>query len=270
MSWAPPPRTRRQLVAALLVLLVPAAGGVVTVVVGYALTRSEQRYAAQAMDRYTADVSAAVTTEVARYGDTLTDMARAVAAESALTRTDFEEITEGIDADRLPGVSGIAFVAEVPTARTAATQRLWRARGATGLTLTPEGVKAHDPGLVEPDPALVRERAISVGQRVWRLTVHPTASLANRADERIRTIALDACLAVTVALAGDARPLGRVVRGDLHRPGRLRTGQRPARAQRRGRPAARGGRAAQRVPARRRHDRPVRRRRVHRSDRAAG
>jgi diguanylate cyclase (GGDEF)-like protein len=321
VTWFPAPRARRHLTTVLLVTVVLVAGGVVTAVVGYALGRSQERYATQAMDRYTADVSAAVTAEVDRYGATVTDMSRAVAAQTGLSRDDFLDITGGVNANRLPGVSGLAFVVEVTRAARAERQRYWRQQGATGLTFAPRGkhfthhyvvfsravdgvpptagvdvdtapeldealdaarysgmltatrayklikdralpaerreasfslvapvrdrsgdllgwlvmgvhgadfldrtlsdhaqgvvrVEVNDqsgnadvmmasalPGKLDGDATLVRESAISVAQRVWRLNVYPTESLLGGTDHVLRRVALGSCLGITVMLA---------------------------------------------------------------------
>ncbi|WP_212997231.1 sensor domain-containing diguanylate cyclase [Winogradskya consettensis] len=314
-------RWSRRGTAVLLAAVVLLAGGVVSAVVGYALARSEQRYASQSMDRYTSDVSAAVTAEVNRYGATLADMSRAVAAQSDLSRDDFRDITDGLDADRLPGASGLSFVVEVAREDLTAVQNYWRAHGAIGLTLRAAGpgtshefviysrsvdgvpvnpgqdvdtvpvlaealataryggalaatstyvllkdraqaatrheasfslvsrvqtrtgrfrgwlvmgvhgadfldrtisdhsqgvvrVAVNDPsgtdtmviastgaGAEDPDPALVRERAISVGQRVWRLTLYPTEHLLSGTDHTLRTVAIGSCLGISLVLA---------------------------------------------------------------------
>ncbi|WP_305783142.1 sensor domain-containing diguanylate cyclase [Symbioplanes lichenis] len=322
MRWTAGPRTGRSWVVVLLVAAVLVAGGVVTGVVGYALERAEERYAAQSMNRYASDVGSGVSAEVERYGGTLTDLSRALAAQGDLSRDDFTDITGGLEADRFPGVSGFAFVVPASADEFAPIQRYWRAEGATGLTLRPVGARedhafvvysqsvdgspaatpgadtstvpelvetmtvarstgllattrsyvllkdrslpaarqqasfslvapvrtrtgvfrgwlvmgvhgkdfldrtlseraegmvrvildeasvsgavviaSADVGTLDPDRSLVRERAISVGQRVWRLTLLPTSRLRHNSDHELTAVAIGACIGVTLILA---------------------------------------------------------------------
>ncbi len=97
----------------------------------------ENQYADQVMDRYADEITEAVTDRVARYGDTLTDLAYAIGAQSDLSPDDFTRITAGLDATRLPGVSAPGFVVPASTARTATVQHYWRTRGVAGLSLQP-------------------------------------------------------------------------------------------------------------------------------------
>jgi diguanylate cyclase len=98
---------------------------------------SEQRYAAQLMDRYTSDLGRAITNEIQRYGDMLTDMSIALGAQSELTAGDFEWMTDKVSNRRLPGATSLAFVVSTPRSGVGALQSYWRGQGATGLTLRP-------------------------------------------------------------------------------------------------------------------------------------
>ncbi|MBN2448161.1 MAG: CHASE domain-containing protein, partial [Phycisphaerae bacterium] len=125
--------------AVLLVAVVLAAGVAASVTLAGAALRAEQRYAGQLMDRYAADVSAALTDEVDRYGQTLSDIAAAVAAQPHLTATSFARMTQGLNTERLPGAGGIGFVVPTTTRDIGAAQAIWRARGAQQLRLTAYG-----------------------------------------------------------------------------------------------------------------------------------
>lgn len=298
------------------------AGTVVTILIGFALDRAADRYLAQSMNRYAGDVADGVSTQMAQYGATLTDVARGVAAQSDLHRDDWEAISAGLDSERLPGVSAYSFVIPARSDQYAALQRRWRGLGATGLTFNPVGTggdhlfivyaKAADggapappgtdvgqvpelveamslarsseelaatgtyillkdralptaqqkpsfslvapvvtrtgvfqgwmvlgvhgtdfldrtlsnrsqgmvqvvldesrsgrsvtiasalAGTVDRDPSLVRERTISVGQRVWHLSVLPTNRLRGTADTALRAVAMGSCIGGTLVVA---------------------------------------------------------------------
>jgi diguanylate cyclase (GGDEF)-like protein len=122
------------LVAAVLVTgLAVAAVGAATV------GQVERRHAARLMDRYADDLGVAVTDQVERYRDTVTDLAVSVGAQSDLSAADFAAITSGLTRARLPGVSGLVFAVPATDAEVPAVQTFWRGQGATGLTLSPAG-----------------------------------------------------------------------------------------------------------------------------------
>ncbi|MFG1928673.1 diguanylate cyclase domain-containing protein [Cryptosporangium sp. NPDC048952] len=114
-----------------------ATGGLLTAVAFQAVERSEDHYAGRLMDRHAADAADAVSDRVGAYSDTLYDLAAAVGAQPRLNKSDFDRITKGLDATRLPGAAGITFVVPATTAEVAGVQQQWRARGATDLTLRP-------------------------------------------------------------------------------------------------------------------------------------
>ncbi|WP_170324091.1 sensor domain-containing diguanylate cyclase [Cryptosporangium phraense] len=109
-----------------------------TLVTGAAFTvvrQGEDRYAAQLMDRYAADLAAAVSDRASDYSATVRYLAAAVGAQSELRSEDYARITAGLDPAELPGVASASFVVPVATPRIAAVQATWRSRGAAGLTL---------------------------------------------------------------------------------------------------------------------------------------
>ncbi|GAA2524429.1 diguanylate cyclase domain-containing protein [Winogradskya humida] len=136
---------RRRWTGVVLVVLVLLAGSAVSLAAFVAVEAGEDRYAGQVMDRYADDMAETVTDRVARYGATLSDLAYAVGAQSGLRRDAFTRISAGLDATRLPGATAVGFVVPVATDQIAAAQLLWRARGATGLTLAPtSGTSSHE------------------------------------------------------------------------------------------------------------------------------
>jgi diguanylate cyclase (GGDEF)-like protein len=122
---------------ALLVVAVLLLGLMVSAAATVAVDRAEDRYAGQVIDRYADDVTAAITDRINRYGETLSDLSAAVGAQSDLRGKDFARMTAGLNATRLPGASGIAFIVPAATGQVAAVQATWRSRGAAGLRLQP-------------------------------------------------------------------------------------------------------------------------------------
>ncbi|BCJ54883.1 hypothetical protein Asp14428_63580 [Actinoplanes sp. NBRC 14428] len=99
----------------------------------------ERRYAAQLMDRYTADLTRAINTELQRYADTLTDVAIALGAQSDLSAADFNWITAKVSNRRMPGARSLAFVVPAPDGDVAAVGGYWRGQGVADLRLRPIG-----------------------------------------------------------------------------------------------------------------------------------
>ncbi|MCY1137129.1 sensor domain-containing diguanylate cyclase [Actinoplanes sp. Pm04-4] len=129
----------------LLVVAVLITGGAVTVAAYDIVDDGEDRYAGQVMDRYAAELSAAVGDRAARYTETVSDLAAAVGAQSDLRGDDFVRMTATLDGARLPGAAGISFVVAATGPEVPALQRFWRARGASELKLLPAtGTSTHD------------------------------------------------------------------------------------------------------------------------------
>ncbi|MFI7600590.1 putative bifunctional diguanylate cyclase/phosphodiesterase [Actinoplanes sp. NPDC049681] len=100
---------------------------------------AEQRYAAQLMDRYTSDLTRAINTEIQRYGDTLTDVAIALGAQTDLTADDFNWITSKVSNRRLPGATALGFVVSARDTGVKTLESFWRGQGAHHLRLQPVG-----------------------------------------------------------------------------------------------------------------------------------
>jgi diguanylate cyclase (GGDEF)-like protein len=99
----------------------------------------QQRHAARLMDQYADDAKVAVTSEAARYRDTLSDIAAAVGAQAYCTAADFSQITSRLNRQRLSGASGVLFAVPARDGQVAGVQSFWRARGVPGLRLVPVG-----------------------------------------------------------------------------------------------------------------------------------
>ncbi len=128
-----------------MVAAVLVTGGAVTAAAYDVVERGEDRYAGQVMDRYAADLSAAVSDRTSRYSETVGDLAAAVGAQSDLRAADFARMTATLDTARLPGAAGVSFVVPATAEQVAGLQRYWRDHGASGLTLQPaKGAVTHD------------------------------------------------------------------------------------------------------------------------------
>jgi diguanylate cyclase (GGDEF)-like protein len=176
IRWRRQPRRNRA--GLVLVAAVLATGALLTAGAHNTVHRSENRYAAQLMDRYADDLEAAVNERADDYGDTTHYLAAAVGARPELLSNGYARITAGLDVSRLPGVAGISFVVPATTAQVATVQKFWRSRGAADLTLRPQ------PGRSE-HAFVVFERALDKNVSIPGLDVlrSPQAATAmNRAS----------------------------------------------------------------------------------------
>ncbi|MEU8239854.1 ATP-binding protein [Actinoplanes missouriensis] len=112
-------------------------GLLVTVLVAAGLHAAQRDRAERVMDQRHAMALAAVRTEIGRYRQLLEALAAGVATQNELTWEDFDVASAPLEDAELLGAAAMAFVAPVRTADIAAAQRLWRGRGADGLTLHP-------------------------------------------------------------------------------------------------------------------------------------
>jgi diguanylate cyclase (GGDEF)-like protein len=126
---------RRRWTGVAAVLAVLISGGLASSGAALAVQRAQQRLATQAMDTYQATISHAVQEKVTHYAYALADVAAAINTEPRLTADDFQGLTAQLTDTRLPGASGIGFAVPAFDQDAAATQALWRSRGATGLSL---------------------------------------------------------------------------------------------------------------------------------------
>ena len=134
---------RGRCVVPLLVAAVLAVGLAATLFTAAALHADQQESAARVMDQRTSVARAAVIGETVRYLDLLHVVAAGLGTDARLTAADFAAAVAPLDTTDLHGAMSVGFVVATPTAGVAATQAFWRARGATGLTLTPRGEYAE-------------------------------------------------------------------------------------------------------------------------------
>jgi signal transduction histidine kinase len=115
------------------------AGITVTLLTAGGLRAVQRDNSDRVMDQRTTAARTAVTAEAGRYLALLQAVAAGIGTNDGFTGTDFGASTFPLESAGLPGATTVAFV--VPSARgaDAVTQSYWRARGATGLVLTPRG-----------------------------------------------------------------------------------------------------------------------------------
>jgi signal transduction histidine kinase len=123
----------------LLVVLVLVGGLAGSLVLVAAVQRQQRGHLSDVMDQRAQAVGEAVTGEVDRYTDTISDLAVAVGSQSELSAADFAALTSRLNRQRLPGVTGASLVVPASDQQIAGVQRHWRAAGNHDLVLTPFG-----------------------------------------------------------------------------------------------------------------------------------
>jgi signal transduction histidine kinase/type II secretory pathway pseudopilin PulG len=132
--------TRRgRLGGPVLALVVLIAGIAATALIVVALRDNQRDNAEQVMDQRTAVALAAVQTETERYRAMLESTAAGISTDDSFTWDDFDVATAPLATADLAGAVSVAYVVPSRTDEIAATQSLWRSRGAEGLTLRPTG-----------------------------------------------------------------------------------------------------------------------------------
>ncbi|WP_239080315.1 ATP-binding protein [Paractinoplanes brasiliensis] len=110
--------------------------GLTVVIAVHAGLRSTQRdNAERVMDQRTAVAQAAVRTETERYRSLVEATAAGFRTDDALTWDDFDTATAPLASANLIGAASLGFVVPATDEQIPAVQRLWRSRGAEGLTL---------------------------------------------------------------------------------------------------------------------------------------
>jgi signal transduction histidine kinase len=115
------------------------AGIAVSALIVVALRADQRDNAQQVMNQRTAVALAAVQTETGRYRGLLEATAAGISTDDSFTWDDFDVATAPLATANLAGAASVAYVVPSRTEQIAATQRLWRGRGAEGLTLRPSG-----------------------------------------------------------------------------------------------------------------------------------
>jgi hypothetical protein len=122
---------RAVLIAGLLALAGVSASVALGVNVG-----AHQRAGSQAvMERRTDLAAESVRTETGRYIDVLSTAAGAMGAFENLTAGKFAQVAAPLARINLAGATSLVYLMRSDDAGVAATQRLWRSHGASGLTL---------------------------------------------------------------------------------------------------------------------------------------
>ncbi|WP_245908002.1 ATP-binding protein [Pseudosporangium ferrugineum] len=134
-----PTAWRGRSVGPVLVAVVLAVGVAVTLLTVGALRAEQHAVGDRVMDQRTAVARAAVTGETGRYRDLLQAVAAGLGTNARLTAADFAAATAPLDRAGLVGATSVALVVPAAPDRIGETERLWRSRGAAGLTLEPRG-----------------------------------------------------------------------------------------------------------------------------------
>ena len=133
---------RGRLGGPVLALFVLVTGIAATALIVAGLRGDQRDNAERVMDQRTAVALAAVQTETERYRALIEATAAGISTDDSFTWDDFDVATAPLANSSLAGASSVAYVVPAGTAQIAATQRLWRSRGADGLTLHPTGTAA--------------------------------------------------------------------------------------------------------------------------------
>jgi diguanylate cyclase (GGDEF)-like protein/PAS domain S-box-containing protein len=176
------------------------------------------------LDQQAATVSEAVSAEVRRYGDALSDLAAAAGALPELTVDDFARLTAPLNDRQLAGATSVVLVVPAGDDEIDEVQERWRARGATGLELDPaEGVQDHlfsitqsrldgataNTAGIDIAAAAAPERALREARERGRVTVSDTYRLLIDRDLPVEEQQLSFILAAPVSRPADgsgARP----------------------------------------------------------------
>lgn len=186
----------------LLAVTVLIAGLLVTAPAAAGLHREQRDRAERVMDQRHAMALAVVRTEIGRYRAVLETLAAGVSTDDELTWDDFDVASSPLQDAELSGAAAVAYVVPVRTADVAASQRLWRERGATDLTMRPQGVAAehHFPvfvrGLAETGAPLTGTDLSTAPELTGALEdarrIHATAVSDTAPDDPRRSFALAA------------------------------------------------------------------------------
>src|SRR5689334_15762462 len=117
---------------------VALVGVLVTVLLARLVMVQLDASAQERLERRASLVTQAVQSEVDRYEDALALVAASAGSTPDLTQEQFDASVAPLERMGLAGATSIVFLAPpVPDEGIGDLQRYWRARGATGLTLTP-------------------------------------------------------------------------------------------------------------------------------------
>ena len=124
--------------AVVIAVLLAVAGVSASVALGVDVGASQRAGTQMVMERRTDLAAGAVRAETGRYIDTLSAAAGAVGAFEDLTAGEFAQVAAPLARMNLAGATSLVYLVASDDAGVAATQRLWRSRGASGLRLAPQ------------------------------------------------------------------------------------------------------------------------------------
>lgn len=122
-----------------LTALMAVSGLGISLALGRLLALDGQRSTEREFSSRTDLVSAAVTQQAGRYVDTLHNVAEATGAFVTLTGSKYAQVTRPLANARLAGATSISFLVPATDAQIPQVRSYWRARGASGLVLSPVG-----------------------------------------------------------------------------------------------------------------------------------
>ncbi|MDI6101155.1 ATP-binding protein [Actinoplanes sp. NEAU-A12] len=128
----------RRATGPLLSVSVLLVGLVATVLTATALLSAQRDTARRVMDKRHETAREAIRAETERYHRLVETLAAGIANDAELTWEDFDGATSPLVDAKLIGAAPLAFVVPVRTEDLAAAQRLWRERGALGVTFRPD------------------------------------------------------------------------------------------------------------------------------------
>ena len=126
-----------RLTGSLLAAAVVVVGLTATALIVIGLRGAQRENAARVMDQRAEMARSAVLTETERYVTLLQATAAGLATDDSISWEDFDAATSPLARAGLIGASSVSLVVPATTAQIPAVQRLWRERGADGLTLHP-------------------------------------------------------------------------------------------------------------------------------------
>ncbi|WP_433790384.1 ATP-binding protein [Actinoplanes sp. CA-252034] len=128
----------RRATGPLLSVFVLLVGLISTILTAAGLSSAQQDTAAREMDKRHDTALATIRTETQRYRQLIETLAAGIVNDPELTWEDFDTATGPLVDAGLLGAAPVAFIVAVPTDGLAEAQRLWRSRGALGLTFRPD------------------------------------------------------------------------------------------------------------------------------------
>jgi diguanylate cyclase (GGDEF)-like protein len=173
----------RWLGSVLLVVAVICGGLVGSSALVITVNRAQDNHLSEVMNQRADAVDTAVSSQLARYVATASDLAIAVGVQSNLTASDFGSLTSGLTRERLPGVSGVALVVAASDSQLPRVQQQWRTAGNQQLSLAPAGLGGEHFFIVLGHP--LDRTPVTTGQDLSRIAEPSQALLSSRSSQQV-------------------------------------------------------------------------------------